>query len=1189
MQHLRAVAGSRGRRWRSAAVAIATGLAFLTAIGFTRPAAAQTTPGADVPFTEYDAVNAATNGTVLAPDYFFGTLASEATGRQAVELTSQGQYVQFTLTAPANAVDFHYAIPDSTSGSGLTEPLSLYVNGTLDTSLQLTSDYSWLYGSYPFTNTPSNGLGHDFYNDVRAMFSSTLPAGTTVKLQVNAGDNSPWYVINTADFEVVPAATASPSGYINATQAPYDADPTGSTDSTAAIQDAINAAESAGTGVYLPQGTYLVSSQLNVNDVTVTGAGPWYTTITGTDAGFSGNQSPASNDVTVSNLSIFGNVNDRVDSDSDVNGFNGGFSNSTISNVWIQNTKVGIWVDGPCTNLTITGVRIQDTTADGVNFDGGVTNSIVENTFTRNTQDDGMAMWSNGTADTGDTFTQDTVDSPGLANNFAIYGGSGDSITNDVAQDTVTQGGGIQIANRFSSVPLSGTTTVSGNLLERTGQLDPNWLFGVGAIWLYADDGAMTGTVNITNNTIANSPYEAFQFIGSSITNVNITDNTVTNVGTYVLQIQSPGAATVTGLTATGVGQDGSYNCEGSSFTVTQGSGNSGWTSSVCGFPATWPLDISPSILTFEDQAVGSTSSSLPVTVLNSGTAAATMGSISATGAFSETNNCGSSLSTESSCTVDVTFTPSASGTSTGTLSIPSNEPGSPGTVQLVGTTTSGAPGGGLTASPTSLSFGDEDVGSTSSAQAVTISNPTASSVSISSVAASGAYAETNTCGSSLAAGATCTVNVTFAPTTSGSATGTLTVDNTSTTSSLTVSLSGTGVGSTTNLALNAAVTASSYYENYVPSNVTDGDTSNYSNYWESTDGAAYPQWITVNLGSAQSIGSITLDLPDESAWSTRTETLSVLGSDNDSAFTQIVASAGYTFNPSTGNTVTISLPSGTSAQYVELSFTANTGWSAAQLSQFEIFPGGGSTGTGSPLTASPSSLSFGNQATGTDSSAQTVTITNPDSSGVSVSSISISGAFAQTNSCPSALPAGGSCTASVQFEPTATGAATGTLSVASSAPGSPLTVALSGTGTNSTTNLALNQPVTASSYTQTYVPANAVDGNTSTYWEATDGVWPSWITVNLGSVQTLGSVTIDLPPATDWTTRTQTLSILGSSNDSTFTTIVASATYTWNPATGNTVTIALPAGTSAQYVEFNFTANSVQNGAQASEIQIYG
>jgi hypothetical protein len=137
-------------------------------------------------------------------------------------------------------------------------------------------------------------------------------------------------------------------------------------------------------------------------------------------------------------------------------------------------------------------------------------------------------------------------------------------------------------------------------------------------------------------------------------------------------------------------------------------------------------------------------------------------------------------------------------------------------------------------------------------------------------------------------------------------------------------------------------------------------------------------------------------------------------------------------------------------------------------------------------------------------------------------------------------------------------------------------------------TNLALNAPVSASSYTQSYVPGNAVDGDTSSYWESTDGVWPSTITVNLGSVQTLGSVTIDLPPSTAWSTRTQTLSVLGSANGSSFTTLAGSATYTWNPSAGNTVTIQLPSGTSDQYVQLSFTANSVQNGAQVSELLIY-
>jgi hypothetical protein len=205
------------------------------------------------------------------------------------------------------------------------------------------------------------------------------------------------------------------------------------------------------------------------------------------------------------------------------------------------------------------------------------------------------------------------------------------------------------------------------------------------------------------------------------------------------------------------------------------------------------------------------------------------------------------------------------------------------------------------------------------------------------------------------------------------------------------------------------------------------------------------------------------------------------------------------------------------------------------------------------------------------------------------VSSVSASGPFSQTNTCGTSIAAGGSCTVSVKFAPTAGGSASGTLSVASSAPGSPLTVALSGTGTTTNTNLALNAAVTASSNTQTYVPANAVDGNTSTYWEGNNGAWPTTFTVKLGTVDSLSSLVVDLPPSSAWQTRTQTLSVLGSTNGSSYSTLVGSATYTFNPSTGNTVTIPLPSGTSDQYVELSFTANSVQNGAQLSELELFG
>jgi hypothetical protein len=96
--------------------------------------------------------------------------------------------------------------------------------------------------------------------------------------------------------------------------------------------------------------------------------------------------------------------------------------------------------------------------------------------------------------------------------------------------------------------------------------------------------------------------------------------------------------------------------------------------------------------------------------------------------------------------------------------------------------------------------------------------------------------------------------------------------------------------------------------------------------------------------------------------------------------------------------------------------------------------------------------------------------------------------------------------------------------------------------------NLALGQPVSASGYTQVYGPANAVDGNPSTYWESTDNAFPQWFQVDLGSALSIGRIVMDLPPSTAWGTRTQTLSIAGSTDGASYQTIVGSQGYTFDP-----------------------------------------
>ncbi|TVZ07486.1 choice-of-anchor D domain-containing protein [Trebonia kvetii] len=1150
-------------------------------------AAATGGSGASLPYTEVQAESSATNGTVIGPSYTQGQLADEASGRKAVTLQGSGQYVTFTTPVATNSIDFRYSIPDTSGGSVYTAPLSLYINGTKQADFTLTNAYSWYYGSYPFTNSPGSNP-HHFYDEVHRLFSATYPAGTTFKLQVDSEDTASSYTVDFADFEQVGSALTQPSGSVSVTS--EGADSSGVNDSTNAFNAAISAAGAGGT-VWIPPGTYNIPGHIAVNNVTIAGAGTWYSTVTGTAPGFYGNSAPnPSSNVHLQNFAISGNAQVRDDS-AQVNGIGGALSNSTVSNIWIEHMKVGAWMDGPMTSLTFSGMRIRDTTADGINLHGGVTNSTITNSDIRNTGDDGIALWADSSigADSGDTISNNTVQYPMLANGIAVYGGNSNTVSGNLVVDSgITQGGGIHVGQRFTSTPV-GLTTISNNTMIRDGDLDPNWQFGVGALWFDGSQGWGPGPINVSNALIEQSPYEAIQWVEGTISNVSLNNVSIAGAGTFALQEQTGGTATLTNVTATGVAQSvaPSYSCEGGNFVITDGGGNSGITPTQCnGWPApVYPpypvtgVNTSPSALSFGTAATGTTTAAQTVTVANPTSAAAAVSSIAASGDFSQTNTCGSSIAANSSCTVSVKFSPTATGTRTGTLTV--NAGGVTNTVSLSGTGI--APGPVLNAAPGSLSFAGTVVGTSAATQTVTVTNSGTAAATVSGVAVTGDFSQTSNC-TSIAVGGSCTVTVTFTPTAAGSRTGTLTVTSNANNSPVTVALTGSGIGSTTNIAAGQPASASSANSPYVAANITDADPSTY---WESANGS-FPQWAQVDLGQSYSIGKITLRLPPSTAWGARTQTLSVLGSTDGSNFSTIVGSAGYTFDPNANNNTVTITSNATTARYVRVNITANTGWPAGQLSDFAVFPASGGGGSSATLATSPSSLTYPSQALNTTSAAQTVTVTNTGTAAATVSSIAASGDFAQTSNCGTSIAAGGSCTVSVTFTPTASGTRTGSLTMTSNATNSPTTVALSGTGAGTTpTNLSQNQPASASGYTQTYVPANAVDGNTSTYWESTDNAFPQWFQVDLGASKSFSRLVLDLPPSTSWATRTQTLSIQGSTDGSTFTTIVASANYTFNPSTGNTVTITFPAA-SYRYVRANFTANTGWPAGQLSEFQVW-
>jgi hypothetical protein len=743
-------------------VALAASCLAVVATGATASAAVTPSPlaiagrGATVPFLEQEAETVATNGSVIGPNRTAGTLPGEASGRKAVTLQGQGRYVEFTLTAQANSVTFRYSLPDNSAGTGVDSSIGLYVNGAKNRDVALTSRYAWYYGSYPFTNRPGDGRAHHFYDEARVLLPATMGAGTKVRLQIDNG-SAPATTIDLADFEQVAGPAGQPSNSLSVTA--YGATPNDSSDDAGAFDQAIAAARSQGREVWLPAGVFTLNRHLTVDQITIRGAGAWHTELRGSRPGLFGKGEPpscgngsypgnpgvpgVSTNVKLYNFAIMGSVTERVDCDQ-TNAIGGALGGgSVVSGLWLQHTKVGLWLDGPFSGLTVTGNRILDQTADGLNLHRGISNTVVTNNFVRNSGDDGLAMWAETQANTNNTFSFNTVIAPILANSIAIYGGSDISVTDNVVAETQDQGGGIHVGNRFSAVPLGGTTTIARNTTIRSGVLDSNWQFGVGALWFDGRDSAINGRINVSDMDLIDSNYEAIQFINGNTNNIHFDNVRITGAGTFAIQYQSRATGSIRNVVATGIGRAGTYNCMGPDVLLglaDQG-GNSGFSTTYCG---SWPTPVY-----------------------------------------------------------------------------------------------GGDNGGGPTDPP------DPPTG---------------------------------------------------------------------------------------NLALNKQISATGSQGGFPPGNAVDG---NASSYWESTNNA-WPQSITVDLGNTLRVSRIVLKLPPAAAWATRTQTLSVLGS-TSGTYSTLKASAGYTFNPAAGNTATVTFPA-TDQRYLRLTITANTGWPAGQLSEFEVY-----------------------------------------------------------------------------------------------------------------------------------------------------------------------------------------------------------------------------------------------------------
>jgi hypothetical protein len=548
---------------------------------------------------------------------------------------------------------------------------------------------------------------------------------------------------------------------------------------------------------------------------------------------------------------------------------------------------------------------------------------------------------------------------------------------------------------------------------------------------------------------------------------------------------------------------------------------------------------VTPSVLSFS-QVAGSTSSSQTVTVSNNGNAALVLGAISIAGAqaadFANAGgSCanGASLAAGANCKVLVTFSPTAASSSAASLSIAHNATGSPSSVSLTGTGTA-QPQPVIALDKNALSFAGQSLGSTSAAQAVTLSNAGQAALLLSSVGLSGTdsadYTLGGSCtaGTSVAVGANCSLSVTFTP--SGATPGTrnagiTVVSNASVNPGVT--LTGTAAAvpapsaslTPTTLSFNQTVGSTSASQTVTVSNtgnaalalgtiaITGAQASSFvqpaggscSSGMSLAAGANCTQLITftpTNVGAA----AASLSIAHNATGGASTVTLNGSGSaapvplialnKNALAFTsQAIGSASAPLTLTVSNPGQAALLLGTlaisgtnAADYaltgsgvcsagqslpvnasctVQLTFTPGVGALGARAASLTIASNASGvapivtlsgTATAAPapaLTLAPNTAQdFGSVTLGAAASVRTVTISNTGSALMTGLAATTSGSgFSATSTCTSTLATGASCTVTLRFLPTTVGVASGGLSVASNAAGSPAPLALSGTG----------------------------------------------------------------------------------------------------------------------------------------------
>jgi hypothetical protein len=462
-----------------------------------------------MPWTTYEAEGMKTNGLVLGPRYDPNLVETESSGQQCVKLAAAGDYLEFTAEGKANALVVRYSLPDAKEGGGTNAGLYLYVNGAKVRTMAFTSRYSWLYGKYPFSNQPVEGKPRNFYDELRIK-DLNIGRNDVIRLQRSDADAA-YCIVDLVDLEDVPGPLPAPGNSLCVLD--FGADKNGKIDATGALRTCVAEAQRQSKTVWVPAGDYKLTGEILVpSSVTIQGAGMWHTTFVGDSALY--DQSArrvrfklAGRNIHLADFSIMGRLNYRNDNEPNDGIVGAGCADSSVSNVWLEHTKVGIWIYNGV-NLSIEGCRFRNLVADGVNLCVGTSGTVIQNCTARGTGDDCFAIWpaasdqgfvGRGPPSGNNVIRRCTGQLPFLANGAAIYGGASNRIE-DCRFTDIGTGCGILISTTFPTSDenrkidnnFSGTTVVRNCELLRCGGYDHSWAWR-GSLQICMDRRSISG------------------------------------------------------------------------------------------------------------------------------------------------------------------------------------------------------------------------------------------------------------------------------------------------------------------------------------------------------------------------------------------------------------------------------------------------------------------------------------------------------------------------------------------------------------------------------------------------------------------------------------------------------------------------------------------------------------------------